>query len=124
MNTTGTRQNAAKTRDNQDLRRGRMGTLTVASRTDTGQVRSNNEDALVLCEPPTDHLSALLGKLSVLCAGAGGHAAGEVASRIAVETIARTYYQEHIEVDPSEKAMQLGASVTHLDGTPEDLDLP
>jgi serine/threonine protein phosphatase PrpC len=124
MNIIETQYNATKKRENQDLQRERIGTITIASRTDTGQVRSNNEDALVVCEPPISHLGALLGKLAVLCDGAGGHAAGEVASGIAIETIARTYYQEQVPPDPSEKALQLGGIVTHLDGIPEELDLP
>lgn len=46
--------------------------------TDTGRVRANNEDAYA-CDPR-------LG-LFIVCDGMGGEAAGEVASRMAVETI-------------------------------------
>ncbi len=52
--------------------------LRVGARTDKGQVRSLNEDACV-CETP-------LG-LFVVCDGMGGEAAGEVASRMAIETL-------------------------------------
>lgn len=52
--------------------------LIVGSRSDTGRVRSINEDA-VACDPR-------LG-LIVVCDGMGGEAAGEVASQLAVETI-------------------------------------
>lgn len=48
------------------------------SRTDVGYVREHNEDSL-LVQPP----------LYVVCDGMGGHEAGEVASEIAVQTIAR-----------------------------------
>ena len=62
-----------------------MATLTtsapnceMASRTDTGRIRSANEDAV--------RFDAALG-LAILADGMGGYAAGEVASRMAVDEI-------------------------------------
>lgn len=52
--------------------------LRVGAATDTGRVRSNNEDSFASL-PDTG--------LFVLCDGMGGAAAGEVASRLAVDTI-------------------------------------
>lgn len=48
------------------------------SRTDVGCVREHNEDSLVVAPP-----------LYVVCDGMGGHAAGEVASEIAVDVVAQ-----------------------------------
>ena len=50
----------------------------VFARTDTGPVRENNEDNMLL-----DHEIGLF----VVADGMGGHASGEVASEIAVNTI-------------------------------------
>lgn len=50
---------------------------TFGSRTDVGCVRDHNEDSLVVAPP-----------LYVVCDGMGGHAAGEVASEIAVDVVA------------------------------------
>lgn len=59
--------------------RGRKKTnATFGSRTDVGCVRDHNEDSLVVAPP-----------LYVVCDGMGGHAAGEVASEIAVDVIAQ-----------------------------------
>ncbi len=54
------------------------GALSFGSRTDVGRVREHNEDNL-LVKPP----------LFVVCDGMGGHEAGEVASEIAIDVIAR-----------------------------------
>ena len=55
--------------------------LSVAVRTDTGKVRPNNEDSSGLHWAPDNAL------LAIVCDGMGGHEAGEVASRLAVDTI-------------------------------------
>lgn len=52
--------------------------LEIAAKTDPGCVRANNEDNLAVIEE--------LGLL-VVCDGMGGHSSGEVASRIAADTV-------------------------------------
>jgi protein phosphatase len=52
--------------------------IAASARTDCGPVRENNEDALLL-----DHDNLIF----IVADGMGGHAAGEVASRMAVDTI-------------------------------------
>ena len=67
--------------------------VEVAGRTDKGRVRPGNEDAFGL-EPPTSPLAKAHGTLLIVSDGMGGHAAGEVASNLAVETIKASYYRD------------------------------
>ncbi len=60
--------------------------------TDTGGSRSNNEDAVRFIRPTDEKTRRNMGFLAIVADGMGGHASGEVASSIAVETIAEVYY--------------------------------
>src|SRR5664280_1713058 len=60
-------------------------TLEVAGRSDVGRVRPSNEDNF--------GYDQRLG-IFVVCDGMGGHAAGEIASQIAVDTLL-AYFREH-----------------------------
>src|SRR5215471_6381667 len=60
--------------------------------TDCGCVRQINEDCCQVVMPSDPAVLAQRGVLVVVADGMGGYLAGEVASRIAVETVSRTYY--------------------------------
>jgi serine/threonine protein phosphatase PrpC len=68
--------------------------IYAASCSDRGRVRRQNEDAIALLEPSDQGILAQLGRLYLLADGAGGHAAGEIASSVAVEAIAEVYFQQ------------------------------
>lgn len=69
----------ARDRSYQSTPRSRRGALTTfGSRTDIGCLREHNEDSLVVAPP-----------LFAVADGMGGHAAGEVASEIAVNVLAK-----------------------------------
>ena len=61
---------------------------------DVGCVRELNEDSATYIQPEDPEVLAAKGFLIIVADGMGGHSAGEVASRLAVEVIARAYYQD------------------------------
>lgn len=67
--------------------------VQYASATDIGLRRRNNEDAYIvrLCSEESEYRRR--GHLMVVADGMGGHAVGELASRLAVETVPHTFYK-------------------------------
>ena len=83
--------------------------VTFAHLTDTGRVRARNEDALGAFEPDDPSLLRRRGRLFVVADGMGGHARGDVASRLAVDVVRAAYY--HDDGLPDDLARALGLSV-------------
>jgi len=73
--------------------------LKVAGATDPGLKRSQNEDSYACWLPDGSEELARRGALLVIADGMGGARAGEVASRLAVETLLSTY-RDATGVDP------------------------
>ncbi len=68
--------------------------LDVAQLTDVGRKREHNEDNMAYVIPKDPQVMANKGALFIVADGMGGHAAGEVASEIAVDTVSNMYYQD------------------------------
>ena len=69
-------------------------TLTIGAATRHGRERTVNEDSLGLPESVPEVNLARKGHLYIVADGIGGHQAGDVASRMAVDLIRRTYYED------------------------------
>src|SRR6266481_4238571 len=68
--------------------------LDVAQLTDVGRKREHNEDNMAYVIPKDPQVMERKGALFIVADGMGGHAAGEVASEIAVDTVSNVYYQD------------------------------
>lgn len=67
--------------------------IVVALATDRGLERTSNQDCGTSVTPRDPAERTRKGTLVVVADGMGGHEAGEIASRLAVETIRQTYYE-------------------------------
>lgn len=65
--------------------------IELASMSDVGCVRENNEDSLLYWEAERDDDFARKGRLAVIADGMGGYEGGQEASRLAVETVVSAY---------------------------------
>jgi PPM family protein phosphatase len=81
--------------------------------TDKGMVRSANQDAYHI-DPD--------GRFFIVADGMGGHAGGEEASRIAIET-AQSYLNEHWETEPDTKNLLAQALISSNDAIVADQEV-
>jgi protein phosphatase len=65
--------------------------IEIASLSDVGCQRENNEDRHSYWEPAVDEQLPRKGRLAIVADGMGGHKGGQEASRIAVESIEESY---------------------------------
>lgn len=75
--------------------------IAGAMLTDVGRVRTSNQDAVAFVIPAKSESASSRGCLLIVADGMGGHAAGEVASALAVEAVRRVYYSRRGPVPES-----------------------
>jgi PPM family protein phosphatase len=75
--------------------------IDIASLTDVGRLRSNNEDSFLYWEPESAKEFHLKGRLAIVADGMGGYEGGQEASRLAVETV-RAIYDRDFDGDPQQ----------------------
>jgi len=66
--------------------------VKMGARTDLGRVRENNEDKFDFFEPEDEDVLAARGSFYAVADGMGGHAAGQIASELALKTVINSYY--------------------------------
>ena len=84
--------------------------LEVASLTDIGRLRGNNEDSSLYWEPDSDKEFSRKGRLAVIADGMGGYEGGQEASRLAVETVRFVYDRDF---DDPQNALVTGLRSAH-----------
>jgi protein phosphatase len=77
--------------------------VLVSLNSDVGCVRQNNEDCGTCITPGDERWLAQKGILAIVADGMGGHSAGEVASKLAVNTIGSRYYESQ---EPANEALR------------------
>ncbi|MFQ5731771.1 MAG: PP2C family protein-serine/threonine phosphatase [Planctomycetaceae bacterium] len=75
--------------------------IQYASRSDIGFRRANNQDSIAVQICQDEATFAEHGHLFLVADGMGGHAVGELASKIAADTIPHTYFKMRGEAPPA-----------------------
>ena len=66
----------------------------LGAKTDLGRIRENNEDKFEFFQPENEESLAKKGAFYAVADGMGGHAAGQIASEIALKTTVKAYYSD------------------------------
>lgn len=80
--------------------------LEIASLSDVGCQRTNNEDSYDYWEPEDNAAFERLGRVAVVADGMGGSEGGQYASRIAVQAVVETYSEAGSEEDPQQRLIR------------------
>ena len=81
-----------------------------AQASNTGRVRTNNEDSVGIFESVSNERSPH--NLYLVCDGMGGHQAGEIASQIVVKEVAQAYASHIVQSTPA-TSLQLAVQHAH-----------
>lgn len=93
--------------------------VQYASQSDIGFRRRNNQDSFVVTLSPDSESFQARGHLFVVADGMGGHAVGELASKICVDTIPHAYFKNRSDDMPTAltAAIQAANSAVHEKGS-------
>jgi protein phosphatase len=93
--------------------------LQVAQHTDVGMRRTTNQDSLALLVADSPELYQSRGHLLMVADGMGAHAAGELASKIAADSVPHLYhkYREQSAPEALERAIRESNAEIHRRGT-------
>ena len=87
--------------------------VSASLQTDVGCIREANEDFVRHIVPSDAETKRRRGVMTVVADGMGGHASGEVASRMAVELIGKFYYQDTENSAPD--ALRLAVELANVE---------
>jgi PPM family protein phosphatase len=87
--------------------------IELASLSDVGCQRENNEDQYTYWEPAADEEFARKGRLAVVADGMGGHEGGQEASRIAVEAIQEVFAESPDSDTDAQSLLGIGFQIAH-----------
>jgi PPM family protein phosphatase len=79
--------------------------VEFAGLSDVGCQRDGNEDSYAYWESGDDAIFTKLGRLAVVADGMGGHEGGQIASRIAAETVQQSY-SNALDFSPKERLLR------------------
>jgi protein phosphatase len=85
--------------------------MEVASLSDVGRQRKNNEDSVLYWEPEGDEEFQRKGRLAVIADGMGGYEGGQEASSLAVQTVREVY--EKVCADDPQAALLASFAEAH-----------
>lgn len=87
--------------------------ISASLQTDVGCLREANEDCGQHFVPNDREIKVRRGILTIVADGMGGHASGEVASKMAVELISKYYYQDM--ENPAQIALQRAVELANFE---------